>query len=87
MFETQGSSKARLKNDTIGEDGLKHLYEAYGYMGIEQFREYCIKLVESGGGNKPTKDAIVSEIDNAVSKDRMLKKANDFCFAGMGLGI
>ena len=56
-------------------------------MAIEQFREYCIALVESGGGNRPTKDAIIEAIDNAVNKDRMLKKANDFCFAGMGLGV
>jgi hypothetical protein len=87
MFNTQSSSKARLKKDTIGEDGLKQLYEAYGYMGIEQFREYCVKLVQSGGGNQPTKDAIITEIDNALSKDRMLTKTNDFCFAGMGLGV
>ena len=49
QLKTQSSSKARLKKDTIGNDGLLKLYEAYGYMGIEQFREYCIALVESGG--------------------------------------
>lgn len=87
QFKTQESSKARLKKDTIGNEGLLKLYEAYSYMGIEQFREYCIALVESGGGNRPTKDAIIEAIDNAVNKDRMLKKANDFCFAGMGLGV
>lgn len=87
MFQTQGSSKARLKKDTIGEDGLKQLYSAYGSMSVEEFRGYCIRLVQSGGGNQPTKDAIINEIENALSKDRMLKKANDFCFAGMGLGV
>jgi hypothetical protein len=87
MYDTQGSSKARLKKDTIGESGLTKLYEAYGQLDTEQFRAYCIELVQSGGGNQPTKDSIISEITNTQSKDRMLKKANDFAFAGMGLGI
>jgi hypothetical protein len=87
MYDTQGSSKARLKKDTIGESGLTKLYEAFGAMDTEAFRQYCIELVQSGGGNQPTKDAIINEIANAQSKDRMLKKANDFAFAGMGLGI
>ena len=63
------------------------MYEAYDYMGIEQFREYCVTLVESGGGNRPTKDAIIESINNAVNKGQMLTKANNFCFAGMGLGV
>lgn len=87
MFNTQSSSKARLKKDTIGEDGLKNLYEAYSTMNVEQFRAYCIALVESGGGNRPTKDGIISGINSTNNKDRMLKKANDFAFAGMGLGV
>ena len=86
-FKTQSSSKARLKKDTIGDDGLKKLYQAHSYMGIEQFREYCIQLVQSGGGNQPTKDAIIEEIENSPSKDRMLTKTNNFIFAGQGFGV
>lgn len=86
-MNTQSSSKPRLKKDTIGNDGLMKLYEAHSYMGIEQFREYCIEMVQSGGGNKPTKDAIISSIENAVNKDFMLKKVNNFALAGMGLGV
>lgn len=86
-FSTQSSSKARLKKDTIGKEGLLKLYEAYGYMGIEQFREYCIELVQSGGGNQPTKDAIITDIENALNKDRMLTKTNNFVFAGQGFGV
>lgn len=86
-FKTQSSSKARLKKDTIGDDGLKKLYEAHSYMGIEQFREYCKELVQSGGGNQPTKDAIIEEIENSLSKDRMLTKTNNFILAGQGFGV
>ena len=87
MFNTQSSSKSRLKNDTIGENGLKALYEAYDVMDAERFREYCIELVKSGGGNQPTKEAIIKELQMTGLKARMLKKANDFAFAGMGLGV
>jgi len=87
QLKTQTSSKARLKKDTIGNKGLTKLYEAYSYMGIEQFREYCIRIVQSGGGNQPTKDAIIAEIEQALSKDRMLTKTNNFVFAGQGFGV
>lgn len=87
MFNTQSNSRSRLKNDTIGENGLKALYEAYDVMDAEAFREYCIELVKSGGGNQPTKEAIIKELQMTGLKARMLKKANDFAFAGMGLGV
>lgn len=87
MFSTQSSSKARLKKDTIGEAGLLALYKAYEELNAHAFREYCIQLVKSGGGNQPTKDAIIASLDATIRKDVMLTKTNNFCFAGMGLGV
>lgn len=86
-MKTQSSSKPRLKNDTLGVEALKRLYEAHSYMGIEQFRELCIEMVQSGGGKKPTKDAITRSIQDAYSKDFMLTKASNFALAGMGYGV
>lgn len=87
VFSTQSSSKARLKNDTIGDEGLKSLYDAYGRMSVDEFRRYCIQLVQSGGGKQPLKDEFVKQLNELNSKDRMLQKANNFAFAGMGLGV
>lgn len=84
---TQSSSKARLKNDTIGNDGLKALYAAYGDLSVDQFRRYCIELVQSGGGKQPLKDEFIRQLNEMGSKDRMLQKTNNFAFAGMGLGV
>ena len=84
---TQASSKARLKNDTIGEAGLRELYDAYGNMDANQFRMYCITLVQSGGGKQPMKDEFIKQLNMMNSKDRMLQKTNNFAFAGMGLGV
>ena len=86
-MKTQSSSKPRLKKDTIGDDGLIKLYYAHSYMAIDQFREYCIEFVRSGGGNKPTKTTIINSIERATNKDFMLKKVNNFALAGMGLGV
>lgn len=86
-METQSSSKARLKNDTIGNDGLKELYDAYGKLDVDRFRMYCIGMVQSGGGKQPLKDEFIKQLNMMSSKDRMLQKVNNFAFAGMGLGV
>lgn len=86
-MQTQSSSKARVKNDTVGDDGLKRLYEAYGYMGIEQFREFCTVTIESSSGKRETKDKFIREIDNAFSKDTMVRKVTNYLLAGQGLGV
>lgn len=87
MYETQSSSKARLKNDTLGDSALTELYREYDRMLLEEFREYCKDVVRSGGGNKPRKDEICNAIDSTQNKGVMLKKAQDFILAGMGLGV
>lgn len=84
---TQASCKPRLKNDTIGEQGLKDLYDNYGKLNAEAFRIYCINVIKSGGGNEPTKQAIIQDLQMTGNKDRMLQKTNNFVFAGMGLGV
>ena len=87
MLNTQTSSKARLKNDTIGDAGLKELYDAYGTMDTNKFRAYCIQMVQSGGGKQPLKDEFIKQLNMLNNKDRMLQKVNNFAFAGMGLGV
>ena len=87
VLKTQSSSKSRLKNDTIGDEGLRNLYDNYGKLNAEAFRIYCIQLVKSGGGNEPTKQAIIQDLQMTGNKDRMLQKTNNFIFAGQGFGV
>ena len=42
MFNTQASSKPRLKNDTLGSDSLTRLYDAYVSMGDDMFEDLMI---------------------------------------------
>lgn len=86
-LNTQSSSRARLKNDTIGDEGLKRLYEAYEALDAEAFRDYCIAIVKSGGGNEPTKQSIIQQLQMTGLKAKMLSKTNNFIFAGQGFGV
>lgn len=87
MFDTQTSSKPRLKNDTLGEDTLKSLYTAFETMGDDEFETYCCEVVQAGGGHQPRKDQIVLGIMSTRNRASKLKKAQDFILAGMGLGV
>lgn len=87
MFDTQSSSKSRLKNDTLGNDALSALYNAFASMSDTDFEKFCIETVQAGGGNQPTKDKITEAIRTTRVKATKLKKAQDFILAGMGLGV
>lgn len=86
-MHTQSSSKARVKNDTVGNDGLKALYEAYGTMDKELFRSFCKETIESSTGKRSTKDTFIAELNKASSKDVMVQKVTNYILAGQGLGV
>lgn len=88
QFNTQSSSKARLKNDTLGEEALSRLYGYYeSSIPFGQFKQICEDMVQMGGGKQARKDEIISAIRFATSREVALKKVQDFILAGMGLGI
>lgn len=88
ILKTQSSSKPRLENDTLGNQALTELYDAYAQMNVDNFKLFAEGVVLAGGG----KDAMKMEICNAINdsrttKTQALKKAQDFILAGMGLGV
>jgi hypothetical protein len=86
-MQTQSSSKTRVKNDTVGNDGLKELYAAYGVMEASNFRTLCKSMIEKSTGKRETKDTFIRLLDSAVSKDVMVKKVTNYLLAGQGLGV
>jgi hypothetical protein len=86
-FSTQSSSKARLKNDTLGDQSIIELNNAYASMELNEFKVFAKNIVRAGGGKQPKKDEICKAIDNTNSKTGVYKKACDFVLAGMGLGV
>ena len=88
MFNTQSSSKPRLKNDTLGEDSLQRLYGYFeSQIDLGHFKQICEDMVQAGGGKQARKDEIISAIRSTASRNVALKKAQDFILAGMGLGV
>ena len=87
-MHTQTSSTPRLKNDTLGNDALKELYKAFEMMDFDNFRVFAEGVVMAGGGKQPRKLEIVNSMYSPlVTKAQVLKKAQDFILAGMGLGV
>lgn len=86
MFNTQSSSKPRLKNDSLGDQALKELYAAYSAMDDASFRAYAKVLVSQGSGKEARKQQIIESMAG-LPKASVLKKAQDFILAGMGLGV
>jgi hypothetical protein len=86
-FNTQSSSKARLKNDTLGNEAINQLNEAFKSMDIDNFKVFAEGVVMAGGGKQPRKLEICRSIAETNSKAVAYKKACDFILAGMGLGV
>lgn len=88
VLNTQTSSKPRLQNDTLGNEALEALYEAYRTMDFMEFKQYAEKVVQSGGGKQHVKTEIINSMNSPLaSKTTVLTKAQNFILAGMGLGV
>lgn len=86
-MQTQSSSKARIKQDTVGSDGLKQLFEQYSKQNVDQFRETCKNVIEASSGKASTKATFIGEVNRAYTKDKMLKTVTNYILAGQGLGV
>lgn len=87
-YTTQANSRARLKNDTLGEDALGDLYAYFeSKIDLGHFKQICEGVVQKGGGKQARKDEIINAIKSTTKREVALKKAQDFILAGMGLGI
>lgn len=84
---TQSNSRARVKHDTIGQDGLKQLFKDYSVQELNEFRNTCKQVIEASAGKRSTKDTFLAELDKSRSKDFMLKKVTNYLLAGQGLGV
>jgi hypothetical protein len=84
---TQTNSRSRVKNDTVGTNGMRQLFVDYAAQGVDEFRSTCKQVIESSTGKRSTKDTFLVELDKARSKDLMLKKVTNYLLAGQGLGV
>lgn len=88
VLKTQTSSKPRLQNDTLGNEALTKLYDAYSTMDLVEFRQYAESIVQAGGGRQAMKNEIINSMSSPMAtKTTILTKAQNFILAGMGLGV
>lgn len=84
---TQKNSRQRVKVDTVGNNGLEEMYNAYDKETLEDFRKRCITIIESSTGKKETKNTFISLLMKATSKDFMVTKVTNYVLAGLGLRV
>ena len=86
---TQTNSRARVKQDMVGGEGMIFLFSQYHDQSatLEGFRVICKELIEQSSGKRTTKDKFIYELDRATSKDAMVTKVTNYLMAGVGLGV
>lgn len=84
---TQNSSKPRVKQDGIGEDVMRKLFEHFENTGIDDFRVLCKDAINISNGKASTKETFYNELDRAKSKNIMLTKVTNYFLAGEGKGV
>ncbi len=84
---TQSSSKPRVKEDGIGEDVMRKLYESYEVTGIDDYRMLCKDAINLSNGKAATKELFYMELDRTTSKKVMLTKITNYFLAGEGKGV
>lgn len=83
-LETQTSSKARVKNDTFGDDGFKALFVAYEVEDLNVFRTTCETFIRNSGAKESTKESFINELSKIKSKGKMLQSVTNYMLAGEG---
>ena len=87
MKTTQTNSRPKIKNDKFNNDTITTLYQQFNELNDVDFRNYCIKLVESGRGKTFNIKKVCMSLQTVTNKNIILKKTQDFILKGMGLGV
>jgi len=84
---TQTNSRARIKEDTIGEDRMKTLNQVFISASMDDFRKMCIEAIEASSGKPSTKLRFTDEMQRSTSKAKMLFSVTNYFLAGEGKGV
>ena len=77
-----------IKVDKFGDSMFAELYKNYAVMPLDQFRDYCITLIQNHTVSaKAKKDAFVRSLQADRNKDKMVKRVSDIMMAGEGLAV
>jgi len=84
---TQTNSRARVKEDSIGEQRMRTLNQVFMSASIDDFRQMCIEAIEASSGKPATKIRFTDEMRRATNKSKMLFSVTNYFLAGEGRGV
>lgn len=87
ITQPQSSSKARVKEDGIGEDRMININKQFVSSSIDEFRQLCIEAIEASSGKPATKIRFTDEMKRAPNKAKMLFTISNYFLAGEGKGV
>lgn len=85
--QPQRSSKARVKEDTMGEQTMMTLYAMFKPASLEDFRTMCLEAIDRSSGKPATKATFMNIISAQTNKTSMLQKVTNYFLAGEGKGV
>lgn len=78
----------KVKTDKFGDNMFTELYAKYAVLPIEEFRQYCVSLIETHTVSKrKDKDVFIRSLQADRSKDKMVKRVSDIMLAGEGMAV
>jgi hypothetical protein len=89
MYETQNTSKERVKVNTITQDDIDNLYAFFSdkTISVDEFKVYCKSLIEKSAGSSGKKYYFLNLLDGLKRKEFLLEKTQNYILAGEGLGV
>jgi hypothetical protein len=74
-------------SDTVGDNGMQKLFDAYQNMTIGQFRDFCDEVIANSRSSKSKKLTFKRQLHNMANKDKMVKFITNFVLSGEGMAI
>ena len=84
---TQTNSKPRVKQDAIGDNQMKKLFELFTTASTEDFRKACQEVIVMSSAKSTTKAKFNEIVTKTSSKSSMLTTVTNFFLAGEGRGV
>lgn len=68
----------------VGEQRQKAMYDAYSKLSLEEFKTYCVDLIQNA--RKPNPD-LIRKIPTMKDKDQVVMSTSNFIMKGHGFGV
>ena len=84
---SQLSSKARVKQDGIGEDTMHTLWDYHARAHTDEYRVMCKDAIKKLSGKNETKSNACDALDKMTSKTKMMQFVTNYFLKGEGRGV